>query len=151
MSKGFKFALLGAGLVTAACAITGRHFVESFLGKKALSERDEDKNLLPEENANTLNHSEEVARGKEFYLSHPCAKISIKNRSGEDIHSLFFKNVSGSNVYVIFCHGYGSCVQDNSHFAMRFYEMGYNVLMPHMRAHKERTQKGACETEGGVV
>lgn len=136
-----KCALLGAAAAGGACAYAGASLVESFLGKKALSERKDSRKLLSEENANTLTNSGEIALGKEFYERTPHARLSIKNRAGEVIHSLLYKNTSGSNVYVICCHGYGSRARSNSHLAMHFYEMGFNVLMPHMRAHEGSDHK----------
>lgn len=137
MSKNsaIKYMLIGAGIAGATCAVAGKCLVDIYLSSKHLSKQHEGTELLSAENAETLNHSEEVYLGKAFYRSTPHVKISITNRSGEHIHSIFYKNPSGSNVFVIFCHGYGSAAKDNAHMAMHYYKMGYNVLMPHMRAH----------------
>lgn len=134
-------ALIGAAAACGACAYAGASLVESFLGKEALSRKNDAKKLLPEETANTLNCSDEIRLGKDFYNRTPHLRLSIKNRSGEVIHSMLYKSTCRSNVYVICCHGYGSRAMDNSHLSMHLYEMGFNVIMPHMRAHEGSDHK----------
>lgn len=144
MKKGVRNALIGAGLTLGAgvaCAVSGKWLVDIYLHRKNITEFTTDKSVLSPENVEALNNNSEIPKGSEFYKSTPHMKLTIKNRANENINALFYKNPSGSNVYVIYCHGYNASAQDNSHMAMHHYEMGYNVLMPHMRAHKGSDHK----------
>lgn len=74
----------------------------------------------------------------------------IKSADGLSLHALFCEN-SGSNSYVIICHGYTGRASHMSLYAQNFYNMGYNVLAIDHRAHGQSEGKlstfGAFESE----
>ena len=133
-----KLALIGAAIAASGvvCAVSGKRLVDTYLHKKNITEFTAENSALPPENIEALSKSSEIPKGNDFYKNTPHIKLTIKNRADENINAILYKNPSGSNVYVIYCHGYNASVQDNAHMAMHHYQMGYNVLMPHMRAHK---------------
>ena len=59
----------------------------------------------------------------------------LTNQDGLKLHGLYLPR-EDSHKYAVICHGYGSIPQYGGRFALKFYEMGYNVLAPAARAHE---------------
>lgn len=59
----------------------------------------------------------------------------LTSQDGLKLHGLYLPR-EGSHKYAVICHGYGSIPQYGGRFALKFYEMGYNVLAPAARAHE---------------
>lgn len=59
----------------------------------------------------------------------------IKNSDGEEIHGYIIKNESDSNKWAICVHGYMGSPSIQSPFIKHFYDRGYNVVCPCLRAH----------------
>lgn len=59
----------------------------------------------------------------------------LTSQDGLELHGLYLPR-EGSHKYAVICHGYGSIPQYGGRFALKFYEMGYNVLAPAARAHE---------------
>lgn len=62
-------------------------------------------------------------------------KIFTFNSKSETLNAWLIKNRVKSNIYVISCHGYTSGPLANAPFAKRFYDMGFNVILPALRGH----------------
>ncbi len=65
----------------------------------------------------------------------------VKNNIGEEIHGYIIKNKKESNKWAICVHGYMGSPGIQSPFVKHFYDNGYNVLCPYMRAHGRDTNK----------
>ena len=65
----------------------------------------------------------------------------VKTSEGEDIHGYIIKNEKESNKWAICVHGYMGSPSIQSPFVKHFYDAGYNVLCPCMRAHGWDTNK----------
>jgi len=61
-----------------------------------------------------------------------CYRTSL---DGLKLHGYEINNAVTSNVWVITVHGYMSEGKEMSDYANKFYEMGYNVLIPDLRGH----------------
>lgn len=61
----------------------------------------------------------------------------LTSRDGLALHALYVPQAETSHRYVVGCHGYGSIPQLMSNSTIKFYEMGYNVLVPAARAHEQ--------------
>lgn len=133
--KAFVSFALGLGAVASAAFVGSKILVDDYLSNKGIRKFLYGKPLLPPENAKALKDNDEIRFGKLFCESTPSCDISIKNRSGEKINALFFVNPDGGRKFVLFCHGYASSPKANSNIAMRYYNMGYSVLMPYQRGH----------------
>ncbi len=57
------------------------------------------------------------------------------------LHALFAESEKYSSRYVIVCHGYASRASHMSKYANKFYNLGYNVLVPDARAHGDSEGK----------
>ena len=61
----------------------------------------------------------------------------LTSHDGLALHALYVPQAETSHRYVVGCHGYGSIPQLMSNSTIKFYEMGYNVLVPAARAHEQ--------------
>lgn len=59
----------------------------------------------------------------------------ITSQDGLKLHSYHVKNQSSSNKWVITVHGYTSEGINMSSYAKKYYDNGYNVLIPDLRSH----------------
>lgn len=91
--------------------------------------------LMSKKNQEDFANNPEVNLGKIFYAETPKTDISIKNRDGKSINALLFKQEDASSKYAIVVHGYRASVKSVSYIARRYYDAGYNVLLPYLRAH----------------
>ena len=127
--KAFKIAAFGAG----ALAATGNFFINTFLSSKGIKKLQQGPGMLDEETKNILHKSPEALESVEFYRTTPHKNIFTFNKDSKCLHALEYDN--GSDVFVIFCHGYTGDPNTDNVFAKRYYEMGYNLVMPYSRAH----------------
>lgn len=116
-----------------ACVVAGNVFLEKFLSKKGVKALIEQGGLMPSADSACFYESEEALKGIEFYRTNVYKKLFTFNKYGECLHSIFYEN--DSHVYAISCHGFTGDPSQNSIYARRFYEMGYNVLLPYLRGH----------------
>ncbi len=73
-------------------------------------------------------------------------EISMKSTTGLDLVAYRFKN--DSNLWAIVIHGYTGKGQDMGFFAKKFYDMGFNVLVPDLLGHGQ--SGGNTITMGGL-
>lgn len=91
--------------------------------------------LMSKKNQEDLANSPETILGQLFAASTPNMNITIPNREGRHINALLYKQREHSSKYAIVVHGYRSNVKAVSYLARRYFENGYNVLVPYLRAH----------------
>lgn len=116
-----------------ACVVAGNVFLEKFLSKKGVKSLIEQGAPVSSEDSACFYESEEAVKGIEFYRTNVYKKLFTFNKYGECLHSIFYEN--NSHVYAISCHGFTGDPSQNSVYARRFFEMGYNVLLPYLRGH----------------
>ncbi|WP_066891830.1 alpha/beta hydrolase [Clostridium nigeriense] len=63
------------------------------------------------------------------------SNVHIKSFDNLKLHGYKILNHDSNNTWVITVHGYTSKGTDMSSYARKFYDMGYNVLIPDLRAH----------------
>lgn len=91
--------------------------------------------LMSKKNQDDFASSPEVILGQLFYEATPSINISIPNREGRHISALVYKHENEDSKYAIVVHGYRSNAKAVSYLARRYYDKGYNVLIPYLRAH----------------
>ncbi len=136
----YKIAVPGA-VIASACAAVGNTFINMFLSKKGIHDIISKGSLMPEEDSKCFYESEEAIAGINFYREKSCEEIFTFNRYGTCLYADFYEAETPSNVYVISCHGFTGIPSQNSIFTKRFYEMGYNVILPYSRAHGKSEHK----------
>ena len=93
------------------------------------------RNLMSKKNREDFANNPEVILGHLFYATAPQLNISIPNSEGRHINALLYKQENENSKYAIVVHGYRASVKSVSYLAKRYYEAGYNVLLPYLRAH----------------
>ena len=131
-----KLTLVGvAGTMIAGVAINKKlkSLVREHLSNEGIK-RHKNK-VMSSQNQDEFANSPENIKGQLFYVSTPQINISIPNSEGRHINALLFKQEGDSERYAVLVHGYRSSVKGMSYLARRYYEAGYNVLIPYLRAH----------------
>ncbi len=95
------------------------------------------KDSLFERNADNPN----LVAGYKWYDNTYHQEVIIKNRKGENLHGVEFRNPSNSNVWVVCLHGWTNVNREMSSYAMEFYKRGFNVLLPDLRGHNNSEHK----------
>lgn len=91
--------------------------------------------VMSEKNSSDFESSPETILGQLFYATVPHSTLTIQNRDGAELGAISYTQETGSSLYAILCHGYHSSAKTLSYLARRYYEAGYNVIIPFMRAH----------------
>ncbi len=133
--KTLKKLVLGGAVVGLISAASGSAFIENFLSKKGIKSTIAQSALAPSEESACFYESDEAKRGIEFYRTIPCKEIFTFNKFSQTLFADYYEAETKSNIYVISCHGFTGLPSQNSIFTRRFLEMGYNVLLPYLRAH----------------
>ena len=131
-----KLGVMGiAGAIVAGLAInkTLDSLVKTHLSHEGI--QNPKSKVMSKKNQEDFAHSPEVILGQLFHASTPGMNISIPNREGRHVNALFYKRSENSEKYAILVHGYRSSTKAVSYLARHYYEAGYNVLVPYMRAH----------------
>ena len=131
----FKKAAITGAVAGVATAAIGNWFTENFLSRNGIKKAIEKSSVMPSEDSACFYESEEAIAGIEFYREKPCDEIYLFNKEGVCLYADYYENEIPSNVYVISCHGFTGIPSQNSIFTKHFYEMGYNVILPYLRAH----------------
>lgn len=131
--KIIKSVLTACGVGTATYAALGNFFVDSYLSRNGIKKLQQGPGMLDEATKKILHESPEAVESINFYRTVCHKKLSILNSDNKYLHALFYEN--DSDVFIIFCHGFTGDPNTDNVFAKRYYEMGYNLIMPYSRAH----------------
>ena len=91
--------------------------------------------LMTKKNREDFDSNPEVNLGRLFHASTPQTSVSMVNSEKKNINALLYRQETDSNKYVIIVHGYRASVKSVSYLSKRYFEAGYNVLVPYLRAH----------------
>ena len=121
-------------VIGSSYAVIGNAVVDKLLSKKGITELIAQGGLMPSEESACFYESDEALKGIAFYRKNIYKKLFTFNKHGDCLHSIYYEN-KGSHIYAISCHGFTGDPSQNNIYARRFFEMGYNVLLPYLRGH----------------
>ncbi len=135
-----KKIIIGSILTFLIVLIVGGYFVGDYFTQYAIGRKPVD---LIDDKSPTYVQSEkeilarEIAKEEVEQLinNHLTKEVRIDSFDHESLYAKIFEN--DSNKWVIIVHGYTSSHLDILDIAAKFYEQGYNVLTPDLRAHNE--------------
>lgn len=127
--------LAAAGAVAAGVAISKKidKLVDEHLHRDGIAVIKH--KLMSKKNREDFANNPEVVLGRLFYANAPQINVSIPNSEGRHINALLYKQDNENAKYAIVVHGYRASVKSVSYLAKRYFEAGYNVLLPYLRAH----------------
>ena len=125
--------VLGGVAITATLKKTIDGMVNTHLSGKGIQNAKTD--VMSKQNKDDFVNSPEVILGTLFHNTTPQTSITIPNRDGRYINALVYNQGEKSSKYAILVHGYRSQPKSLSYLAKHYFEAGYNVLVPYMRAH----------------
>lgn len=70
-----------------------------------------------------------------FYKYSNYTDLFLKSKDNLKLHNYIIKNENKSNKWIIAVHGYTSNGKYMASYAQKFYEMGYNIIIPDLRGH----------------
>lgn len=128
-------AIAAVGTVAAGFAINKKldNLVDEHLHRDGISVIK--RNLMSKKNREDFANNPEVVLGHLFYANAPQINVSIRNSEGRNINALLYKQDNENSKYAIVVHGYRASVKSVSYLARHYFEAGYNVLLPYLRAH----------------
>lgn len=102
------------------------------------------------------NRFEKYSYGEELqteseWIGEKSQKITIDNSEEKTLTCLEIKNEHISHSYVIICHQYGGSPESMEEYAKHFYDLGFNILLPYMRGHRESLHKNVSFGWGDSV
>ena len=68
-------------------------------------------------------------------------EVIIKNRKGENLHGVEFRNPSNSNLWAVILHGWTNVNREMGTYGSQYYKRGFNVLIPDLRGHNNSEHK----------
>lgn len=146
LASAAKYAFVTAGVAATAFVLSGKlmyHLVLSRtgmngpIGTKA-SENDKKKKMADEYKAKL---EAILDTGSQWFDDTLKEKVTIPSYDGKNLHADLFRSEKDSDIYVICIHGYTSSPRKMGIYAQKFYEWGYNVLMPSLRGHADSEEE----------
>lgn len=140
-NKKINTAACAAAVAGAAVLAFSNIVYDQIFTSKAMQRRCKTFSLSRAEKNIYSRHPEKIHDDKTWYASRdPEEQILVSSR-GETLHADYLKPEKKSRIWCLCIHGWTSCPQNVGIPARHFYEKGYNVLLPHMRAHGKSEQK----------
>lgn len=134
MKKGlFGKIMKASGITSAFFGVIGNFFIKTYLSKEGIRKLQQGSGMLDEETKKILHESPEALEGTEFYRRTAHKEIFTFGKDAKCLYALHYENPS--DIFIIFCHGFTGDPNTDNVFAKRYYEMGFNLIMPYSRAH----------------
>lgn len=78
---------------------------------------------------------DQQAEGDAWFMGADRQDLTMESSDGLQLHATQILHEPAADEWVVICHGYISDSWQMTYAAKRFYEMGYNVLLPDARGH----------------
>ena len=132
-----KTALAVTGVATGISALV----YEFVLSKRGIEFNKNHQFFVNEDDVNAITNNTEFFEGQKWFSKvspKPTAKIC---ENGERIYSYIARQTEKSNKWAVVIHGYTDEPRGMANYGRRYFEKGYNVLFPCLRAHSIDTNK----------
>lgn len=116
-------------------------FYEVILNMKVVKKFAKRFNMYDDTIINLFRKNKLYSDSMKWFLKLKLQDTVIKNNKGKDVHGYIIENENKTNKWAICVHGYMGTPSIQAPYAKHFYESGYNVLCPSLRAHGEDTNR----------
>lgn len=130
-----------AALALVALIASTEFFYEVILNMKVVRKYAKKFNLRDDTILNLFRNDPLYTESRKWFLKLKTQDSVIKNSKGKDVHSYIIENENKTHKWAICIHGYMGSPSIQAPYIKHFYENGYNVLCPSLRAHGEDTHK----------
>lgn len=130
-----------AALALIALIVSAEFFYEVILNMKVVRKYARRFNLLDDTIKNLFRNNEIYSESMKWFLKLRPEDTVIKDSKGKDVHGNIIENENKTDKWAICVHGYMGAPSIQAPFAKHFYDNGYNVICPSLRAHGEDTHK----------
>lgn len=86
-------------------------------------------------------HMDEIEDARIWYDCTDHEDLAMTSSHGEELFADFLPSTRRSHNYALCVHGWTSCPKNMSNQAKHYYELGWNVLLPHMKGHGKSREK----------
>lgn len=130
-----------AALALMALIVSAEFFYEVILNMKVVRKYARRFNLLDDTIKNLFRNNEIYSESMKWFLKLRPEDTVIKDSKGKDVHGNIIENENKTDKWAICVHGYMGAPSIQAPFAKHFYDNGYNVICPSLRAHGDDTHK----------
>lgn len=141
MKTAFIVFACAIGIATVVLLILAEFFYEVILNMKVVRKFAKKFNLRDDTIINLFRNDPLYSDSMKWFLKMKPADTIIKNSKGKDVHGNIIENEKKTNKWAICVHGYMGAPSIQAPYAKHFYDNGYNVLCPSLRAHGDDTHK----------
>lgn len=134
MNKAAKGVTAVAAVASGALLGTCGLIYEGVLSRKLIEFISENK-IFSDGSATGIYHSEENVSAKKWFAETAPSPAVIIGENNEEYYSYIAKQKTFTHNWAVCVHGYSAGPEAVSNFGKHYYEQGFNVLFPCMRAH----------------
>lgn len=143
--KAWKVAAVGGTVVAGAAYLGALTAFLVFFRRKHYNGREFEEFCGYIENSPYREWVPKIREAREWILSLPHEDLYITSEDGLRLHGKYYTNPKGNGRTVIFSHGYqSSCEHDFSIILPKYWEQGYDMLLPDQRSHGESEGAYIC-------
>ena len=125
------------GAILLVILVLSEFFYEVILNMKVVRKYAKKFNMYDDTIINLFRKNPLYSESMKWFLKLKLQDNVIKDSKGNDVHSYIIENENETNRWAICVHGYMGAPSIQAPFAKHFYDNGYNVLCPSLRAHGE--------------
>ena len=129
------------GISAVILLVLADFFYEVILNMKVVRKYAKRFNLRDDTIINLFRNNQLYGDSMKWFLKLKLQDNVIKNNKGKNIHGYIIENENRTNKWAICVHGYMGAPSIQAPFVKHFYDKGYNVVCPSLRAHGEDTHK----------
>ncbi|MBQ6163316.1 MAG: alpha/beta hydrolase [Clostridia bacterium] len=98
-------------------------------------------NIEPAERDYYRAHPDQINDDRIWYDCTDHEDLRLVSSHGENLFADYLPSTRESHNYAFCIHGWTSCPKNMSYQAKHYYELGWNVLLPHMKGHGKSEEK----------
>lgn len=137
MKTAFIVFVCAVGIALIVLLALAEFFYEAILNMKVVRKYAKRFNMYDDTIINLFRNDQLYSDSMKWFVKLQLQDTVIKNSKGKNVHGYIIENENRTNKWAICVHGYMGAPSIQAPYAKHFYDVGYNVLCPSLRAHGE--------------
>lgn len=125
------------GIAATVLFVLAEFFYEVILNMKVVRKYAKRFNLYDDTIINLFRNNQLYSDSMKWFVKLKLHDTVIKNNKGKDVHGYIIENEDKTDKWAICVHGYMGAPSIQAPYAKHFYDSGYSVICPSLRAHGE--------------